>query len=141
MNSWKPSVITSTDVRDMPVSVRTLSEENLRTSVFKILAENTLCSMATVTSNNLAHISTAYFSYSGAVELYFWSHPHSLHCRNLMQNPSMAVAVFSSSQKWTGPDKGLQLFGTCGVASGAQAKKGERLYAKLYTLCKLEGAS
>jgi hypothetical protein len=44
----------------------------------------------------------------------------------------MAVAVYSSAQTWAGPDKGLQMFGTCAVASGARASKAEQLYARRF---------
>jgi uncharacterized protein YhbP (UPF0306 family) len=91
-----------------------------------------LCSTATVTEENKAHINTAYFCYSDDLELYFLSDPGSLHCRNLSTNSSMAVTVFRSSQRWGGPDEGLQLFGTCAKARGPQAKKAQRLYRERF---------
>jgi uncharacterized protein YhbP (UPF0306 family) len=97
-----------------------------------MLRGNVLCSIATVGRGNRAHISTAYFCHSEQLELYFLSHPNSVHCRNLSQNSSAAIAVFSSAQNWGGPDSGLQLFGSCGEARGAQTGKAERLYGERF---------
>jgi hypothetical protein len=44
----------------------------------------------------------------------------------------MAITIFSSLQQWHGPDRGLQLFGTCGVASAARARNAESLYGKRF---------
>lgn len=98
-------------------------------SLFRILENNVLCSMATVTPEGSPHVNTAYFSYSRALELFFLSHPGSLHCRNLAGNPRMAMAVFASAQQWTGPGQGVQLFGTCEQTSGSSAEEAERSYA------------
>jgi uncharacterized protein YhbP (UPF0306 family) len=108
------------------------SQVRVDRSIFSILRGNVLCSTATVTEENRAHINTAYFCYSDELELYFLSDPGSLHCRNLSTNSSMAVTVFRSSQKWGGPDVGLQLFGTCTQARGTQAAKAERLYVERF---------
>ncbi len=47
-------------------------------------------------------------------------------------NSSMAMTIFSSSQTWGNPDRGIQLFGTCREAKGSQRKKAERLYAQRF---------
>ena len=99
-----------------------------RASVLRILGDNVLCAIATVSAGGRPHVSTAYFCVSPALELYFMSHPGSLHCRNLAARPAAALAVFSSSQRWGGRDCGLQLFGTCRLATGARAAEAERLY-------------
>ena len=108
------------------------SEERVRSSLFRLLKENVLCSIATVTEDQRAHINTAYFCYSDELELYFLSDPGSLHCQNLSSNSSMAMAIFPSSQQWGGPDRGVQLFGTCTQASGPQATKAQRLYVERF---------
>lgn len=97
----------------------------------RILRENVLCSMATVSGVNRAHINTAYFSYSDDLELFFLSDRSSHHGRNLVSNPSLAVAVFSASQVWGRPDRGLQCFGTCGEARGRQ-REAERSYGRRF---------
>jgi uncharacterized protein YhbP (UPF0306 family) len=120
------------DVSGAQLDLRGLSEGQLRKSILRTLGENVLCSIATVTAEGRAHINAAYFCYSSELELYFLSHPASLHCRNLSANPSAGVTVFSSSQTWGGPDRGLQLFGTCCRAKGAPAAKAERLYGERF---------
>jgi len=109
---------------------RILLEEPVRRSLFRILRENVLCSMATVATGNRAHINTAYFCYSRALELFFLSDPGSLHCRNLAEHPSMAMTIFRSAQAWGNPDRGVQLFGTCREAKGPHARNAERLYGE-----------
>lgn len=109
-----------------------VTEERLRRSLFRILQETALCSMATVNRLNRAHINTAYFAFSEDLELYFLSDPGAVHCRNLSGNPSMAITIFNSSQRWGKPDKGLQLFGACREAKGRQVAKAERVYGKRF---------
>lgn len=99
--------------------------------MFRILRNNVLCSIATVRGNR-AHINTAYFAYSPALELYFLSAPDSVHCRNLEANPSMAMTVFSSAQTWGKPDRGIQLFGVARKARGREAEVARRWYAKRF---------
>jgi uncharacterized protein YhbP (UPF0306 family) len=94
---------------------------------------NPLCSLSTVTPDARAHINTVYFCYSEELELYFLSHPRSMHCRNVAANSSMAMAVFSSKQQWLGPDRGVQLFGTAIQAENTEASKAEELYAKRFS--------
>lgn len=100
--------------------------------LFRILEANGLCSIATVSPDNRAHTNTAYFCYSQALELYFLSHPGSTHCRNLLSNASLAMTVFASSQRWTDPGVGLQLFGNAFEAKGQMSLEAERLYAKRF---------
>src|SRR5512146_698004 len=105
--------------------------ERVQRSVTRILNENLLCSMATVAGRR-AHINAAYFCYSDALDLFFLSHPDSLHCRNLAKNASMAVMVFSTSQTWLGADVGVQLFGRCAEARGGRRMAAEHLYARRF---------
>jgi uncharacterized protein YhbP (UPF0306 family) len=120
------------DVRGVRIVAKSVSEDRVRRSLFGILRENRLCSIATLTIRNRPHINIAYFCYSDELALYFLSHPGSLHCRNLSTNPYMAITVFASSQQWTGPGRGLQLFGTCREVTGLQARRAEELYAKRF---------
>ncbi len=105
-----------------------VSARALSASLFRILEETSLCSLATVNSAHRAHINIAYFSYSSDLSLCFLSHPVSIHCRNVSSNSSMAVTVFSSRQRWGQRDCGLQLFGDCSLARGRLIKTAERLY-------------
>src|SRR5581483_890356 len=101
----------------------------VRKSLFSILQENVLCSMATVTKQNRAHINHVYFSYSKNLDIYFLSDPASLHCRNLLTNSSMAMTIFNSSQEWGGADRGIQLFGTCREVARHVVLAAEQSYA------------
>jgi len=120
------------DASGAHIEVQRLSEERARRSLFRILKSNMLCSMATVTAVGRAHINTAYFSFTRDLVLYFLSHPSSTHCRNLATNPSIAIAVFSSRQIWSGPDQGLQLFGICHQAERAHAKRAAESYGERF---------
>jgi uncharacterized protein YhbP (UPF0306 family) len=106
--------------------VRRIAPERVRASAMRILAQNALCALSTVSPGGRPHVNTAYFCSSDELELFFLSHPASQHCRNLAANGSAAIAVYDSRQKWGGPDRGLQLFGTCARARGSRAA---RLYA------------
>jgi uncharacterized protein YhbP (UPF0306 family) len=117
--------------------LRVVTEEfsgRVRRSALRILMENVLCSMSTVATGNQTHINTAYFCSSDDLELYFLSDPGSTHCENLAVNPSMAIAIFRSTQRWGGSDRGMQLFGVCREANGREAAQAERLYRKRFRL-------
>jgi uncharacterized protein YhbP (UPF0306 family) len=120
------------DASGAGIEVQPISEDRVRRSLFRILKSNVLCSMATVTSEGRAHINTTYFSFTRDLVLYFLSHPSSTHCRNLATNPSIAIAVFSSRQIWSGPDQGLQLFGLCHQAGRAHAKRAAESYGERF---------
>lgn len=120
------------DVRGTGVAMKELAEERVRQSLLLILESNVLCSIGTVTPEGRPHINTAYFSYSDGLELYFLSHPDSLHCQNLRNNSSMAMTVFSSMQQWTDPGQGVQLFGTCQETSGSSAEEAEWSYERRF---------
>lgn len=132
MSGAKLTRVRSRDVRGTRINTPGLTEPGIRKRVFRILNENVLCSIATVTGRNRAHINTAYFCYSDDLELYFFSHPNSLHCRNLSRRSSLGITIFSSSQPWGSPGRGLQLFGRCQQATGLHADRAERLYAKRF---------
>ncbi len=105
-----------------------LTTKEIEDSFWRILKENMLCSVATVMPNCQAHINTVFYSYTDDLDLFFLSHPNSQHCRNLKENPSMAVTIFSSQQIWAGSDQGLQLFGLGGEIFGRDLLKAERSY-------------
>src|SRR5467141_3479905 len=105
-----------------------VSERRIRATVMRILAETKLCSIATVARGSRAHINTAFFAYSPNLELYFLSDPGSLHCRNLLANPTMAMTVFDSNQRWENPGRGIQLFGTSHRTRDREADRAEVTY-------------
>lgn len=127
-----PQLLRSLVARDItgePTDIKRLTPARIQRIVRRILEKNPLCAFATVARGGHAHANTAYFAYSNALEIFFLSHPESLHCRNLTSNPTMAIAVFESAQAWGARDRGLQLFGTCREARGAIATRAERAYA------------
>lgn len=111
---------------------RSVSARRLSASLFRILKDTSLCSLATVDSAQSAHINIAYFCYTSDLAFYFLSHPRSRHCRNLSTNPSMAVAVFSSRQMWGKQDRGVQLFGYGSMVTPPQIEEAARLYAERF---------
>jgi uncharacterized protein len=93
------------------------SGDRLKKSVLQILEDTVLCSMATMSLGHDIHINTAYFCYTDALDIYFVSDPSTKHGQNIAQSPTVAVAVYNSNQPWDKAHRGLQLFGTCRLAS------------------------
>lgn len=124
--------ITARDIAGDRTYPKRLTAARVRRTMARILKKTELCAMATVAGNGRAHVNTAYFTHSNALELYFLSHPTSRHCRNLEANPTMAIAVFDSAQTWGELDRGLQLFGTCREARGVAARTAERTYGRRF---------
>jgi uncharacterized protein YhbP (UPF0306 family) len=108
------------------------TEALLNKSISQILESNILMSMASLAAGT-CYIHTAYYAYDERLTLYFLSKPKTQHSRNFETNPSVAVSIFDSHQVWDNPKKGLQLFGTCHLASGADILKGGALYAQRFT--------
>ena len=104
----------------------------MQQAIFRLLEENALCSLATVTPRGSAYVHTAYFAYSDALELFFYSYPDSQHAKNIRKNPSMAATIFSPSQTWGVPGRGMQLFGTCQEAQQSLEEKAELLYGRRF---------
>jgi uncharacterized protein YhbP (UPF0306 family) len=125
-------IIRITDPAGVPIATSEISLRRVQRSIHRLLAENVLCSMASITVDGRAHINTAYFSYSPELEIYFLSHQKALHCQNILSNPSMAIAVFSSNQAWGSSDCGLQLFGICKQVTRRQVDKAAKLYSKRF---------
>jgi uncharacterized protein YhbP (UPF0306 family) len=103
--------------------------ERLYQAVTRILAANTLCSIATEAEPGHPHIHTAFFAFSADLDLFFLSHPNAAHSRYLSRVPQVAIAVFDSHQIWGTPHAGLQLFGQAGPAQEVHADRARALYA------------
>jgi nitroimidazol reductase NimA-like FMN-containing flavoprotein (pyridoxamine 5'-phosphate oxidase superfamily) len=114
------------------IAHRRFQDHQVQQTTFRLLEENVLCSLATVTPRGRAHIHTAYFAYSDEPELFFYSYPDSQHAKNIRKNPSMAVTIFSPGQTWGVPGRGMQLFGTCREAQQDLEAKAERLYGERF---------
>ena len=108
---------------------RGYESDRLAACMFRLLAANALCSIASRSESGAVHISTAFYSYSRDPVLHFLSHPDSVHCHNLKGVPQIAVAVFDSRQPWGAPHAGLQLFGTGMPTSGPELHEVRGEYA------------
>src|SRR5437773_8390741 len=94
--------------------------DRLYSAITRLLSENELCSMATLSPGLEAHIHTAFFAWSTDLELSFLSDPASSHARYLERASTMAVAVFDSHQRWGAEHRGIQLFGACRQSEGSE---------------------
>jgi uncharacterized protein YhbP (UPF0306 family) len=98
----------------------------------RLLDQSPLCAISTVSPGGRAHINTAYFAWSPAFEIVWWSAPEARHSRNVRAHPSVAVAVYRSTQRWGGTDRGIQLFGRAREVRGRAALSAERVYASRF---------
>lgn len=87
-----------------------------------------LCSLATVSPGGRAHINHMYFAWSRQFEIFWISDSDSHHSRNLVANPSAAITIYDSHQTWGRPDRGIQLFGRAGLATGTALREGNQAY-------------
>jgi uncharacterized protein YhbP (UPF0306 family) len=105
-------------------SRRRLSAERIRTVAEELLEASTLCAISTVGPRGRAHINTAYFAWAHDLRIVWLSEPGARHSRNLKTNPSVAVAVYDSTQSSGKPDRGIQVFG--------EARTGEPAAEEIY---------
>jgi uncharacterized protein YhbP (UPF0306 family) len=108
------------------------SSSRLAAIARRLLDESKLCAVATVTPDGRAHVNTAYFAWSPEFEIVWLSAPDARHSRNVRANGSAAVAVFRSTQRWGGSDRGIQLFGRARELRGRASLEAERVYAKRF---------
>jgi uncharacterized protein YhbP (UPF0306 family) len=118
----------------MPVRHLTerIAAPRLRTIAKRLLNASTLCAISTVSAGGRPHVNTAYFAWSTALEIVWLSAPEARHSRNIRRQPSVALAVYDSTQKWGGFDRGIQLFGTARELTGRAARDAARLYARRF---------
>src|SRR5438046_7277622 len=108
---------------------RRFSSVQLERVARRLINASPLCSLATVTPGGRAHINHMYFAWGDRFDLFWISDPDSLHSRNLVKNRSAAVTIYASNQVWGRLDRGIQLFGTAGQATGTAAA---RAYARRF---------
>src|SRR5207244_9744773 len=111
---------------------RRFSSERLERVARRLMNASPLCALATVSPGGRAHINHMYFAWSDRYEVIWISDPESLHSRNLIRTSSAAVTIYPSSQVWGRPDRGIQLFGTAGVAAGKTAREARRVYGNRF---------
>lgn len=108
------------------------SAQRLMAIARRLLEESTLCAIATVSPGRRAYVNTAYFAWDTDLDLVWLSAPEARHSRNVRANPSVAIAVFRSTQTWGKPDRGIQLFGRARELRGRGAREAERLYGERF---------
>lgn len=108
------------------------SDEALNNSISGILADNTLMAVASIKDKE-SYIHTAYYVYNKDSSLFMLTEPFRQHSLNVVQNSSVAVAIYDSHQPWDQHKRGLQIFGKCSLASGAQMAEGFLLYAQRFS--------
>lgn len=65
-------------------------------------------------------IATVYYTFDKALNIYFLSSPLTLHAKNIMKNPKVAVSIADSDQKINKPKRGLQIYGLARQISGLE---------------------
>jgi nitroimidazol reductase NimA-like FMN-containing flavoprotein (pyridoxamine 5'-phosphate oxidase superfamily) len=105
-----------------------MSAVRLRSIAKRLLGASTLCAISSVGPGGRAHINTAYFAWSSAFEIVWLSAPEARHSRNIRSHPAVAIAVYDSTQKWGGSDRGVQMFGTAHEVNPRDRRDAERLY-------------
>lgn len=111
-----------------------ISAARLGSIARRLLNASTLCAMSTVDHDGRPHINTAYFAWSASFDIVWLSAPEAGHSRNIRRHPSVAIAVYDSGQRWGGPDRGIQLFGTARETNGRAAHDADRLYRRRFKL-------
>jgi uncharacterized protein YhbP (UPF0306 family) len=108
---------------------RPVPAARLRAAARRLLDASTLCAISTLAPKGRAYINTAYFAWSADFELVWISEPGARHSRNIRARPTVAIAVYDSSQTWGDSDRGIQLFGSAHEVEAADAGDAEVIYA------------
>jgi uncharacterized protein YhbP (UPF0306 family) len=101
-------------------SNRPLAATRIAALARELLEASALCAVATVSPRGRAHVNTAYFAWDASFDIVWLSERSARHSRNLRASPSVAVAVYDSSQTWGEPDRGIQLFGDADESAEAR---------------------
>jgi uncharacterized protein YhbP (UPF0306 family) len=110
-------------------SKRPVASSRIAASARSLLEASTLCAIATVTPGGQAHVNTAYFAWSDALQLVWLSEPHASHSRNVRANGRAAVAIYNTEQRWGCGDRGIQLFGVARELERSADDDAAQLYA------------
>jgi uncharacterized protein len=113
-------------------SSRPVRSERIARAARGLLDASTLCAIATTSPRGRPHVNTAYFAFTNGLDIVWLSEPSARHSINLRANAATAVAVYDSSQRWGGSDRGIQLFGSAREASKRSAPDAEAAYARRF---------
>lgn len=86
--------------------------------ILDFIKGHTLMSVATYGKH--PWIAYVYYSFDNDLNIYFLSDPKTLHCKQIKENPLVAVSIADSHQKPSSLKKGLQLYGTAQQISDAK---------------------
>ena len=112
-------------------SRRPIGRARLEEAARRLLDASALCAISTLSPRSVAHVNTAYFAWDERFRLIWLSDPESTHSRNIRDRRTAAVAVSGPDQRWSTPDRGIQLFGSAReLRSGAT--DAERVYAERF---------
>ena len=67
--------------------------------------------MVVATSGDFPWIANVYFTFDDNLNIYFFSDPNTLHCRQIAQNSTVAVSIVDSHQDVSQLKRGLQISG------------------------------
>jgi len=91
-----------------------------------------LCALATVARGGRAHINHMYFAWDDRYEVFWFSDRDSVHSRNLERSPTAAITIYDSHQVNGRPDRGIQLFGSAGIAPAGVTDEATRVYIRRF---------
>jgi nitroimidazol reductase NimA-like FMN-containing flavoprotein (pyridoxamine 5'-phosphate oxidase superfamily) len=82
-----------------------IAAARLKSIARRLLNASSLCAISTLSSGGRPHISTASFAWAAAFNIVWVSAPEARHSRNIRRHPSVAIAVYDSTQKlgWIRP--------------------------------------
>ena len=84
--------------------------------VLEFLSHHNLMSIATY--GDFPWIASVYFTFDKDLTIYFLSYPTTLHAKQILQNPHVAISIADSHQATTDKKRGLQLSGEAHQISG-----------------------
>ena len=111
---------------------RPVSAKRIATISTDLLDAASMCAIATVSRHAGAYVNTAYFAWGDDLRCVWLSHPSAAHSENIRSNPSIAIAVYDSTQTWGKPDRGIQLFGKAKQARGRDERDALALYGRRF---------
>jgi hypothetical protein len=109
-----------------------VSSARIERAARRLLDASALCAIATTTPDGRPHVNTAYFARAEAFDLVWLSEPAAQHSINLRANRSAAIAVYDSTQRWGGSDRGIQLFGSARELPRRSVTDAERAYSRRF---------
>lgn len=97
--------------------------------VLDYLRNHTVATLATSSKDD--PWAAAVFYVNDGYTLYFLSEPDSRHCRNLAENPRIAVTIQEDYSDWL-EIKGVQLEGVVSETSGVEEDRARKLYGRKF---------